>query len=181
VNALFRSLVLRHFRANVLRSLVTLVAVALGVAISLAIDLANATAVDSFASSVNVVSNHVNVQVLGIGNGFDERALTRVEQVQGVEYASPAIEDAIVVGARPNDPFSGEILRVLGIDVLRPVPQAENQSSDAPSGYNDAGSGADALETLIAGRGVIPGVLPIATICTWAAICVPSRAPTRSG
>jgi putative ABC transport system permease protein len=154
VTALFSSLVLRHLRANALRSLVTLLAVALGVAISLAIDLANATAVDSFASSVNVISNHVNLQVLGVGNGFDERALTRVERIAGVQYASPAIEGAIVVGARPDDPFSGEILRVLGIDVVRPVPHDENQSSDAPSGFDQATSGTD-LETLIDGRGVI--------------------------
>jgi putative ABC transport system permease protein len=70
---LFRALVLGPLRANVLRALVTVVAVALGVAIGLAIDLSSATAVGSFATSVNVVSNKVNLQVLGIGRGFDER------------------------------------------------------------------------------------------------------------
>ncbi len=122
MNALFKALVLGHLRANKLRSFVTLVAVGLGVAISLAIDLANATAVASFASSVNVVSSHVNLQVLGVGRGFDERALLRVQNVDGVTDVSPAIEDSVVVGARSGDPFSGEILRVLGIDLLRPLP-----------------------------------------------------------
>ena len=100
----------------------TLIAVALGVAIALAIDLANATAVASFASSVNVVSNHVNLQVLGVGRGFDERTILRVENVPGVQYASPTIEDSLTVGAHPDDPLSGEILRVLGVDLLRPIP-----------------------------------------------------------
>ena len=118
MSALFRGLVLGHLRSNRLRALVTLVAVGLGVAISLAIDLANATAVASFASSVNVVANHVNLQVLGVGRGFDERALVRVQDVDGVQYASPTIEESVVVGARAGDPFSGEILRVLGIDLL---------------------------------------------------------------
>ncbi|HTV73550.1 MAG TPA: FtsX-like permease family protein [Candidatus Acidoferrales bacterium] len=151
---LFTSLVLGHLRTNVLRSLVTLVAVALGVAIALAIDLANATAVDSFASSVNVVSNHVNLQVLGVGNGFDERVFPRIERIGGVQYASPAIEDAVVVGARPNDPFSGEILRVLGVDVVRPLPRDAGGSSNASSGLDETSTGAD-LYRLIDGRGVI--------------------------
>ena len=56
---LFRTLVLGHIRLNALRSLVTLLAVALGVAISLAVDLANATAVASFSKSVNLRSYYV--------------------------------------------------------------------------------------------------------------------------
>ncbi|HEY0799040.1 MAG TPA: hypothetical protein VGD50_07805, partial [Candidatus Baltobacteraceae bacterium] len=151
--ALFSGLVLGHLRANALRSVVTLIAVGLGVAISLAIDLANATAVDSFASSVNVISNHVNLQVLGVGTGFDERILSRVERVAGITYAAPAIEDSIVVGARPQDPFSGEILRVLGVDVLRPLP-SDSGSSDTPSAFDESAASVDTF-TLINGGGAI--------------------------
>jgi putative ABC transport system permease protein len=139
--ALFRPLVLGPLRANALRALVTLVAVALGVAIGLAIDLANATAVASFQSSVNVVSNKVNLQVLGVGRGFDERAIVRVQGIPGVAYASPTIEDALTVGARPGDPFSGEILRVLGVDLLRPLPgDSAGTSSAAPGGVSQQGA-----------------------------------------
>jgi len=120
--ALFRALVLGHLRGNKLRTGVTILAVALGVAIALAIDLANATAVSSFASSVNVISSKVNLQVLGVGRGFDERTILRVQDVPGVQYASPTIEDSLVVGAKSGDPLSGEILHVLGIDLLRPLP-----------------------------------------------------------
>jgi putative ABC transport system permease protein len=155
VNALFRALVLGHLRANVLRSIVTLVAIGLGVALSLAIDLANATAVSSFASSVNVVSNHVNLQVLGVGRGFDERALLRVQAVDGVEYASPTIEESVVVGARPGDPFSGEILRVQGVDLLRPLPGGLGVDVATPSalGVPD-GSGLDPY-VFVGGRGAV--------------------------
>jgi len=117
----FGALVWGHIAANKLRSGVTLLAVALGVAIALSVDLANATAVASFASSVNVISNHINLQVLGVGRGFDERTILRVQHVPGVLSANPAIEDALAVGAQPGDPFSGEILRVLGVDLLRPL------------------------------------------------------------
>jgi putative ABC transport system permease protein len=122
VSPVFAALVWGHIGANKLRSGVTVLAVALGVAIALSVDLANTTAVASFASSVNVISNHINLQVLGVGRGFDERTILRVQNVPGVLYANPAIEDSLTVGARAGDAFSGEILRVLGIDLLRPVP-----------------------------------------------------------
>lgn len=138
MSALFRALVLGQLRGNALRSLVTLVAVALGVAIGLAIDLANATAVASFASSVNVISNHVNLQVLGVGRGFDERAIVRVAALPGVQLAEPVIEDALTVGARPGDPFSGEIVRVLGVDLLRPIPGDVRGGADTPGRVGDA-------------------------------------------
>ncbi len=151
---IFRGLVLGHLRSNRLRALVTLVAVGLGVAISLAIDLANATAVASFASSVNVVSNHVNLQVVGVGRGFDERALVRVQGIDGVSYASPTIEESIVVGAKAGDPFSGEILQVLGVDLLRPLPSDDTARVATPGEYVASGSGPDPY-ALIAERGAI--------------------------
>ncbi len=151
--ALFRGLVLGHVRTNRLRAFVTLAAVALGVAIALAIDLANATAIASFASSVNIVANHVNLQVLGVGRGFDERALLRVQHVAGITYASPVIEDSVVVGARAGDPFSGEILRVLGVDLLRPLPRGADSSGAAPGEYDASATGAPDPYTLVDGHG----------------------------
>ena len=129
--ALLRALVLAPLRANLLRTLVTLVAVALGVALGLAIDLANATAIASFASSVDVVSNRVTLQVLGLGDGFDERALLRVQAVPGVDLAAPAIEDAVEIPAR-GDPFGGEVLRVLGVDLLRALPGVAGSAGATP-------------------------------------------------
>lgn len=154
MTSLFGALVLGHLRSNRLRALVTLVAVGLGVAISLAIDLANATAVASFASSVNVVANHVNLQVLGVGRGFDERAIVRVQGIPGVRYASPTIEDSVVIGARRGDPFSGEILRVLGIDLLRPLPQDTSASAESPGEFSTSSAAPDSY-ALIADRGAI--------------------------
>ncbi len=151
---LFRTLVLGHIRHNGLRTLVTLFAVGLGVAISLAVDLANATAVDSFSKNVNLIANHVNLQVLGIGRGFDERTLLRVQGLDGVRDASPVIEDALVAGAHPDDPMSGEILHVLGVDLLRPLPHDESQRVAAPGAYDAAEPQSDPYR-LIGGRGAI--------------------------
>lgn len=141
---LFRALVWRYIRHNALRSLVTLVAVCLGVAIAFAIELANNTAVASFSRNVNVISNHVNLQVLGVGSGFDERVLSRISPLPGVTRASPAIEDSLVIGAKPGVPTSGEILHVLGVDVMASLP-------DGVSGTNDAAD----PDVLINQRGIL--------------------------
>lgn len=114
---LFRALVGEHARRHALRALVTLFAVALGVASAYAIDLANATAISSFSSSVNVISNRVNLQVFGNGDGFDERALLAIERLPGVESANPVVDGELTVAARTAS--GGEILRVLGVDVTR--------------------------------------------------------------
>lgn len=121
----------RYIKHNALRSLVTLIAVCLGVAIAFAIDLANNAAVTSFARNVEVVSNHVNLQVLGIGNGFDERVLLRIRALGDVSAANPLIEDSLVLGARPGDPRSGEIVHVLGVDVLDSLPQSATGSKNS--------------------------------------------------
>lgn len=114
---LFRALVTGYARKHVLRSLVTLVAVALGVASAYAIDLANATAIASFTTSVNVIANRVNVQVVGTGVGFDERSLLAVQRIAGVRAATPVVSGDLLLGSRGG--FTGEIVRVLGIDVTR--------------------------------------------------------------
>ena len=143
---LLRALIAGTLREGRLRTIVTIVAVALGVAIALAIDLANATAVDSFSSSVNVVASRVNLQILGAGSGFDERTLLRVAAIPGVVSASPVIEDNIVVGARRAHPQAGEVLRVLGVDLLEPLPR----DAGAPASGTDVHA-----DTLVNGRGAI--------------------------
>lgn len=143
---LLRGLIAGTLRDGRLRTVVTIVAVGLGVAIALAIDLANASAVASFSSSVNVVASRVNMQVLGIGRGFDERTLLRIAALPGVVSASPAIEDNMVIGARPGHPEEGEVLRVLGVDLLQPLPR----DAGNPSAGRDVRP-----DLLVNGRGVV--------------------------
>jgi putative ABC transport system permease protein len=143
-----------YLRTNRLRSLVTLLAIGLGVAVCLATNLANATALSSFSSNVNIVASSVNLQILGLGSGFDERTLVAVQRLSNVLQADPIIEDNIVIGARPGDPASGEVLRVLGVDLLRPLPEGVEQRAELPGGFAPQGSGPNPYG-LIAGRGAI--------------------------
>lgn len=129
---LVRALVTRYGRAHALRATVTLVAVALGVASAYAIDLANDTAIASFSSSVNVIANRVNVQIVGGAEGFDERALLAVQRTPGVESASPVVSGNLVIGRQQA--FSGEILHILGVDSTRSaLPPGIHAARGAPS------------------------------------------------
>ncbi len=136
MSVLFRSLIIEGLRRNLSRSLVTLIAVALGIAASLAIDLANATALRSFSSAAEIVSDRVNLQVLGVGKGFDENAYLRIRSIPGITDAAPVVEGSIVIGARRGDPLSGEILRLTGIDTTHQSERSDNsdtrQTTDPP-------------------------------------------------
>jgi putative ABC transport system permease protein len=147
-----RALVTGYAGAHGLRSLVTLVAVALGVASAYSIDLANSTAIASFSRSVNVIANHVNLQVFGEGEGFDERTLLRVQSIPGIKSASPVVGGELVLtlpGARaPHGIEGGEIVRVLGIDITRGVlPPGVVTARQASHDFN--------LRTFFDGDGVI--------------------------
>ncbi|MGH7329353.1 MAG: ABC transporter permease, partial [Polyangiaceae bacterium] len=143
---LLRGLIAGTLGGGRLRTFVTVVAVALGVAITLAIDLANATAIESFSRSVNIVASRVNLQILGIGRGFDERTLPRIQNVPGVDSAAPVIEDDLIVGVRPGSTLSGEVLRLLGVDAMRPLPRTAG--AEAAQGFSQA-------DLMVNGRGVI--------------------------
>jgi len=134
---LFRALVSGYARSHAMRSLVTLVAVALGVASAYAIELANSTAIASFSTSVNVIANRVNVQVVGTGEGFDERALLDAQRTSGVMSASPVVSGDLVVGTPSSNSLGGEIVRVLGIDITR---------ATTPPGVRDAQGSASAFD-----------------------------------
>nr|MDQ6932640.1 ABC transporter permease [Candidatus Eremiobacteraeota bacterium] len=131
MRAIFQALVWRYLKQNVVRSIVTIVAISLGVAIAFAIDLANNTAIASFAGNVNVLSTHVNLQIQGAGNGLDERVLARIKPLSDVTAANPVIEDSIVLGAKLGDAASGEVVHVLGIDIFGSLPQGMSGVSDA--------------------------------------------------
>ncbi|MGZ3527070.1 MAG: FtsX-like permease family protein [Vulcanimicrobiaceae bacterium] len=150
MNVLLQALVFGNLRQNALRSLVTLVAVALGVAIAYAIDLANATAVASFSQSVNVVADRVNLQVLGIGRGFNERTLLRVQSYPGVESAGPVVAGEVAIGARKGSPNAGEILRMAGLDFTRAALPPGAQLSDASQ--TDLGNFINDRGIIVSGR-----------------------------
>src|SRR5450756_1768911 len=95
------------------RSLLSVIAIALGVALGYAVQLINQVAVNEFTQAVRALSGDADLQVSGPRDGFDEALYARLARLPEVTVASPVLElDARVAGRR-------EALKVLGLDVFR--------------------------------------------------------------
>ena len=74
---LFRTLILRPLRRDLLRSSLTVIAVALGIAVVIAIDLAGDAAAGSFQSSMITVVGKTDLEIHANG-GIDEQWIGRL-------------------------------------------------------------------------------------------------------
>ncbi|MBI1955979.1 MAG: ABC transporter permease [Acidobacteria bacterium] len=99
-----------------LRTALSILAVGLGVGVILAIQLANRSAIGSFQSSIVEIAGRTNLSILA-PNGVDELLLPEMARVLGPEVKiSPVIESTAVV------PPTGEVVRILGIDIIQDRP-----------------------------------------------------------
>ena len=119
--SLFRWFIIRHVRRERLRSVVTVGGVAIGIAVVVAIRLANESSVRGFEVSLEALSGHVSLEVTSPGVGVDEDRLAELSWLRTFGQVSPIIDSDILV--RPADADArGELLRVLGVDILRDWP-----------------------------------------------------------
>ena len=122
---LFRLFILRSFVRSRARSLATIAAITVGVAVMLAIRLANNSVTDTFRAAVDAVGGETTLRVRGEAGRFDELRFPELEGLLPDATLSPVISTtAMVVGtsAEPDktNPFPrGELLQVLGVDVLQ--------------------------------------------------------------
>jgi putative ABC transport system permease protein len=110
---LIRLLAWRTLTRDPVRSLITVLGVALGVAVVLAIRLANDGVLQSFRNSLDHVAGKSRLQVSGGEIGFDETLFPMIAQTPGVVRAVPVVQAVTPVAGLP-----GEVLLVLGVDVL---------------------------------------------------------------
>jgi putative ABC transport system permease protein len=115
--ALFRGFILRPLlgagrTGDRLRTLLSILAVGLGVGVIVAIQLANRSSIRSFEGSLEEISGRTNLSIAGV-NGLDERLLPQLSELAGPGVKiSPVLESVAVVAA------NGEVMRVLGVDIL---------------------------------------------------------------
>ena len=109
--ALFYRLIVRPMRREPLRTLLTLVAVALGVAVVLAIELAGQAAVGSFRASVETLTGDTELEVVATG-GVPEELVGRLATLPFPLKASPRMEEQARI--RP----SFRAVTVLGLDLV---------------------------------------------------------------
>ena len=113
IRRLSRWLLMAEWRAHPVRSIVAIVAIALGVSLGYAVDLINGAAFNEFSAAARSLSGASDLQVRGVQPLFDERLYPAIAREKGVALASPVLElDVTVPGQR-------SALKVLGIDVFR--------------------------------------------------------------
>lgn len=96
-----------------LRATLTVIGIAIGVAAFVAIQLANHSILDSFQRTINTVAGRSTLVVTAGEPGFDEIFLLKVQAAPEVEYAAP-----LIMSIAPVDGRRGEVLLVLGVDLL---------------------------------------------------------------
>lgn len=129
---LFRQIILRQLRAEKLRTAITVIGVAAGIAVVLAIRLTNASAVRGFSSALELTSGRAGLEIVGSGFGIDERVLPGVDWLRDFGIASPVIDaDAVVPVPHATAGGGSELLRVLGVDILRDFPVRDYDVGDA--------------------------------------------------
>lgn len=117
---LLEFLALRRLRTERLRTLITLLGIALGVAIVLAIELANRATTQSVETMVDRIAGEARLSVRGDEAGFPDSVLALVAAHPGVAAALPVVESSCL------ETETGLVFLVMGVDL---------QSDAAPRGY----------------------------------------------
>ncbi len=113
MSAALRHVFLASLRRRPFATLLTLVAIALGVALGLAVQLIHAAALDEFGRGLRLLSGEADLQVVGPSAGFDDALYLDLAQHPEVAAASPILE----IEARL--PGRDQTLRIFGIDLFR--------------------------------------------------------------
>jgi putative ABC transport system permease protein len=104
-------LLLRPLWREPVRTLLTLLAITLGVAVVLAIDLAGDAAAGSFRSSLQTLAGKSDLEIV-TGGGVPEEVVGRLAKLPYTLHISPRIEDYAVVQA------TKQTLALLGLDLV---------------------------------------------------------------
>jgi putative ABC transport system permease protein len=101
---------------NKARSILSVLAIALGVALGYAVQLVTGAAVNELALGVQFLSGEADLQVRGPRSGFDEAVYPELARLPEVAAASPVVE----LDAKLAD--RSDALKIIGIDVFRAGP-----------------------------------------------------------
>jgi putative ABC transport system permease protein len=104
---------LRYFARHPALTALNIVGIALGVTVFLSIEIVNHSALESFRASIDIVAGKADLEVIGDGLRFDERAYPIVNDDPDVAAATPTVEEVASLVDYP-----GEYLQVLGVDIF---------------------------------------------------------------
>ncbi len=111
--SLLRLLSVRHLLGSPLRTVITVLGVALGVATLVGITAINRSVMGAFRTTIDTIAGKADLTISGSDSGFDEAVLEKVRAIPGVAHAAGMLT---VIAPMPGD--SGESLYVMGVDFL---------------------------------------------------------------
>jgi putative ABC transport system permease protein len=129
---LARHVIAGYARQHRVRTLVQIVAIAVGVALGYAVHLINASALNEFSSAVRSATGQADASITGSTTGFDERVLERVIAHPSVELASPRL--SISAAVLDTGAETAPLLTIVGLDALRAAALSSNLLPEAPRG-----------------------------------------------
>ncbi|MGL1833735.1 FtsX-like permease family protein [Rhodocyclaceae bacterium SMB388] len=112
IGALLRVFVASLFGRR-LASVLSLLAVTLGVALGLAVQIIHGAALDEFGRGMRLLAGEADLQVVGPRTGFDDRLYLEFAQRPDVAEASPVLEIEARLPGREDS------LRIYGVDLFR--------------------------------------------------------------
>lgn len=123
---IFYRLIVRPLHRESMRTLLTVVAVALGVAVVLAIELAGDAAAGSFHSSIETLTGNADLEVTAVG-GVPDAVVGRLATLPYPIKAQPRIDDFATLHN------SGQTVPLIGLDLI----------ADHPEGFTSGEPGTD--------------------------------------
>jgi putative ABC transport system permease protein len=157
--AIFYRLIVRPLRSEPIRTLLTVLAVALGVAVVLAIELAGDAAAGSFRSSVESLTGKSDFEITAAG-GVPAETFAKAATLPYALKLHPRIEDYAVISA------TGRTVPLIGVDVLADAAGTRTTFDPAPAIWAGAKLGwkiGDRIQLLIndhASAYTVRGLLP---------------------
>jgi putative ABC transport system permease protein len=122
----------KQWRRYRLRTLLTLLGIALGVAVFFAVRTASVTLINSLTTTIEKVAGKATLQISGGESGFPESVWETVKDTPGVKIAEPAIE--VVAHTAFED--EGALL-IVGVDMLGDGELREYQFDENDSEIGD--------------------------------------------
>ena len=108
--ALLRALSFAPLRARARRSVLAILAIAVGVALGLAVNLVNDAALAEMQQAFRTLSGEADVRIEGVSRTMDENLYGKLGLLSEIESIAPILElDAAVAGRR-------EALKIIGLD-----------------------------------------------------------------
>src|SRR5947209_10641856 len=111
LSLVFYRLIVRPLFREPVRTLLTLLAIALGVAVVLAIDLAGTAAAGSFHSSMETLAGNSDLEIV-TGGGVPEELIGTIEGMPYPLRVTPRIEDYAVL------PETKKTVALIGLDLV---------------------------------------------------------------